>query len=113
MHLEFHIAIVLAMVTEWEDAGVYITQTVWPMPPLEVYWRPCLAKKSLELFWWNIQIQIQLPDMNFSKLEDISKFEGQKPKINIEGESTLPARIQKPPNGALNILTLSASLLAS
>ena len=31
--------------------------------------------------------------MHFSRLEDISKLEGQKPKINSEGESTLPARI--------------------
>ena len=36
-HLEFHIAIVLAMVAEWEDVGVFIVQTVWPMPPREVY----------------------------------------------------------------------------
>ena len=35
-HLEFHIAIVLAMVAEWEDVGVFIVQTVWPMPPQEV-----------------------------------------------------------------------------
>ena len=35
-YLEFHIAIVLAiMVAEWEDVhvGVFIIQTVWPMPP--------------------------------------------------------------------------------
>ena len=57
--------------------------------------------------------------MHFSKLEAISKLElqqeGQKPKINSEGESSLriPARIQKPPYGALYILPLSASLLAS
>ena len=36
-HLEFHIAIVLAMVAEWEDVGVFIVQTVSPMPPREVY----------------------------------------------------------------------------
>ena len=37
-HLEFHIAIVLAMVAEWENVGVFIVQTdVWPMPPREVY----------------------------------------------------------------------------
>ena len=35
-HLEFHSAIVLAMVAEWEDVGVFIIQTVWPMPPREV-----------------------------------------------------------------------------
>ena len=55
--------------------------------------------------------------MHFSKLEAISKLElqqeGKKPKINSEGESTLPARIQKPPHGALYILPLSASQLAS
>ena len=57
--------------------------------------------------------------MHFSKLEAISKLEfelqqdGQKPKHNSEGESTLPTRIQKPPHGALYILPLSASLLAA
>ena len=37
-HVEFHIVIVLAMVcvAEWEDVGVFIVQTVWPMPPREV-----------------------------------------------------------------------------
>ena len=44
-HLEFHIAIVLAMVAEWEDVGVFIVQTVWPIPPREVYRRPALPKK--------------------------------------------------------------------
>ena len=34
IHLEFHIAIVLATEAEWEDVGVFI---VWPMPPREVY----------------------------------------------------------------------------
>ena len=52
--------------------------------------------------------------MHFSKRKDIPKLEGQKPKINSKVESTLqPARIQKPPHGALYILPLSASLLAS
>ena len=59
--------------------------------------------------------------MHSSKLEAISKLElqqeGQKPKINSEGESTLPTRIQKSLCGhgasALYILPLSASLLAS
>ena len=36
-HLECHITIVLAMVAEWEDVGVLIVQTVWPMPPRENY----------------------------------------------------------------------------
>ena len=38
-NLEFHIAIVLdlAMVAKWKDVGVFIVQTVWPMPPREVY----------------------------------------------------------------------------
>ena len=44
-HLEFHITIVLAMVEEWEDVGMFIIQTVWPMPPREVFWRPALPKK--------------------------------------------------------------------
>ena len=44
-HLEFHIAIVLAMVAEWEDVGVFIVQTVWPMPLREIYLRPVLPKK--------------------------------------------------------------------
>ena len=47
--------------------------------------------------------------MHFSKLEAISELElqqeGQKPKINSEGESSLPARIQKPPHGALYIFS--------
>jgi len=36
-HFEFHMAIVLAMVAEWEDMGVFIVQTVCPLPPREVY----------------------------------------------------------------------------
>ena len=36
-HLEFHIAVVLAMVEEWEDVGVFIIQVVWPMSPQKVY----------------------------------------------------------------------------
>ena len=36
-HLEFHIAIVLAMIAEWEDEGVFIIQMVWTMPPREIY----------------------------------------------------------------------------
>ena len=34
-HLVFQIPVVLAsnLVAEWEDEGVFIVQTVWPMPP--------------------------------------------------------------------------------
>ena len=51
-HLEFHIAIVLAMVAEWEDVSVisYYPDGLATASPRSLL-KTCLAKKSLELFW--------------------------------------------------------------
>jgi hypothetical protein len=109
-HLEFRIAIVLALAAEWEDmGGVHNPDGFVNAPKKFAEDSTCHRNSFGETSTSDSapQICISLSWQTFQNSKD------KKPKIDSSGASILVARNQKPPNGALYVLPLSASPLAS